>query len=185
MAKEKEAAANASNEAPAAQVSSQAPATQPAAQQPTTPLAPPVSAAPAIRQPPTATVARWLELADEFVPMLDGNQRLRLHNLLTGLATPKQLVPVVPPSPYESGKLYDFRVSHNAPDAPVGEFVARDDLEAWAFYCEQIKRQPSPKTRKIECLGEHVDQAMIDAQAKTTGQAKAVAQQAESKGAAA
>lgn len=123
----------------------------------TPPVASPPAAAPQERRQLTAKdVSSWINAADEVVPLLSAAQRVSLAQLLAGLRTPAQNVPAPTKSPYEPGKKYDFLVTHNG--APAGEaphaITARDDIEAWAFYCELTKRALSPRQRVVKLIGE-------------------------------
>lgn len=135
-------------------------------QQPPTEATPPVApptppTAPVAKQLTAEQIATWHAQADEVVPLLSATQRMSLATLLAGLRTPSQNVPPAVKSPYEDGKKYDFLVTHTgaaADDRPT-KVTARDDIEAWAFYCEATKRSLSPRQRQVTCLGENKPEA--------------------------
>lgn len=146
-------------------------AMQPAAKsQPQQPQQPPTAAQqlPAKQQPPAPAanpsahrsgplpeqLAEFCAAAVRIGPYLSMEQR---KAVIVAVGDPKPLAKEeAKPSPYEAGKTYRFRVSWGD---EVGVVEADSELSAWAMFCDSIKRWPSPKARKVECLGEVEQQA--------------------------
>lgn len=110
--------------------------------------------------PPTAeetavTIPKIMAAIQRHLPNMDLAQRRDIVKLVGEWQQPKPSDGPV----YQPGHLYEFQVTW--PRAVIDgvektsiTIVAPNSIDAWALFCDQIKKYPSPKSGEVKLLGE-------------------------------